>query len=135
MYNKAKDAKAKQVDLFEDFFKVNRQPQAMTSDRLCKLVLQIIVISNLSFHQAKNLKLQELLALTFPSCDPPNEKLVAQCLKSEAQLMRGNLRDQVEAIDSRMSLALDIWHLKVGNMEFLCKATYHNLWPKLGFTP
>lgn len=107
------------MDLFEDFFKANRQPKVMTSDRLCELVLQIIVAGNLSFRQAENPKLQELLMLAFPSCDPPNERSVAQRLKSEAQLSRGNLRDRVEAIDSKMSLALDAWHSKVGNMEFL----------------
>jgi len=107
------------VDLFEDFFKANRQLQAMTSDRLCELILQIIVVGILSFRQAENPKLQELLALAFPSCDPPNERSVTQRLKSEAQLARGNLRDRVEVINSRMSLALDAWHSKVGNMEFL----------------
>jgi len=118
-YHAAKDTTSKKLDLFEDFFNTNRQPKAMTSDRLCELVLQIIVAGNLSFRQAENPKLQELLTLAFPSCDCPNERSVAQRLKSEAQLSKGNLRGRIEAIDSRMSLALDAWHSKVGNMEFL----------------
>jgi len=126
-YHRIKGANVKNVDLFEDFFNENRQPKAMTSDRLCEYVLQILVAGNLSFRQAENPKLQELLAIAFPNCDPPNERSVVQHLTSEAQLSKGNLRGRVEAIDSRMSLALDAWHSKVGNMEFL------GISPRLGF--
>jgi hypothetical protein len=40
-------------------------------------------------------------------------------LKSEAQLARDNLKDRLDMVDSKVSLALDAWHSKVGNMEFL----------------
>ena len=107
------------MDLFEDFFKGNRQPKAMTSDRLCESVLKLIVAGNLSFRQAENPALQDLLQEAFPSCTLPTQRSVAQRLKSEAQLARGNLRDRLDMVDSKVSLALDAWHSKVGNMEFL----------------
>ena len=107
------------VDLFEDFFKANRQRKAMTSDRLCESVLQFIVVGNLSFRQAENPKLRDLLSEAFPSCTLLNQRSVVQRLKSETQLARGNLRDQLDLVDGKVSLALDAWHSEVGNMEFL----------------
>jgi hypothetical protein len=107
-------------DLFDDFFnKGQTQQPVMTSDRLCESVLQVIIVGNLSFRQAENPALQKLLNEGFPSCSLPNPKSVAQRLKSEAQLARGNLRDRLDLVDSKVSLALDAWHSKVGNMEFL----------------
>ena len=91
----------------------------MTDDRLCESVLQVIVVGNLSFRQAENPALQSLLTEAFPSCSLPNRKSVAECLKTTAHLARAHLRDRLDMVDSKISLALDAWHSKVGNMEFL----------------
>jgi len=113
-----KRGKEIKVDLFDDFFKAHPHV-AVTSDRLCESVLQVIVAGNLSFHQAENPALQMLLKEGFLSCNLPNRKSVAERLKREAQLARTSLRDRLDLIDSKVSLALDAWHSKVGNMEFL----------------
>jgi len=91
----------------------------MTTDRLCESVLRILIVGNLSFGQAENPKLVELLKEAFPQCNTPNRKSVAKRSKKEAGLARTGLIEWCEAIDSKVSLALDGWHSKVGNMEFL----------------
>jgi len=91
----------------------------MTSERLCESVLQFIIVGNLSFSQADNPKLVALLKEAFPNCNTPNRKSVSVRLKKEAGLARTGLLERCESIDSKVSLALDGWHSKVGNMEFL----------------
>ena len=105
------------VDLFGEFFARHQEP--MTSERLCEMVLQIIVVGNLSFRQAENPALVQLLNEGWSALKLPNRKSVAEHLKKEAQLCRTSLRDRMDSIDSKVSLALDGWHSKVGNMEFL----------------
>jgi len=107
----------KQADPFADFFACQRKP--MTSERLCEGVLKIIIVGNLSFHQAENMSLYELLNEGWSALKLPNQRSVAEHLKKEAQLCRTALRARMEGIDSKISLALDAWHSQVGNMEFL----------------
>jgi hypothetical protein len=103
--------------MFKDFFAAQRKP--MTTDRLCESVLQILIVGNLSFNQAENPKLVALLKEAFPQCNTPNRKSVFKRLKKEAGLAKTGLVERCQAIDSKVSLALDGWHSKVGNMEFL----------------
>lgn len=107
------------IDSFQDFINGRRQSKVMTNDRLCERVLRVIVAGNLSFSQAENPELRSLLAEGFPDCDLPSRRAIADRLKSEAKLARSTLKDRLAEVDSKVSLALDAWHSKVGNMEFL----------------
>ena len=99
------------------FFAPVRKP--MDNERLTESILQIIVTGNLSFLQAENKSLVKLLGEAFPTCQPPNRRSVALRLKREAELARMGLTMRMEEIDSKVSIALDEWHSKVGNMDFL----------------
>jgi hypothetical protein len=103
-------------DLFEEMFNIRRP---MTTDRLCEEVLKVIVEGNLSFRQAENPALQSLLREAFPSCTVPNRRSVATRLKTEASLARAALAIRFEDVDSKVSIALDAWHSRNNNMEFL----------------
>jgi len=89
------------------------------TERLCESILQIIIIGNLSFRQAENWALVKLVKEGFPTCDPLNRNGVVEHLQKEANLERTSLMDRMDAIDSLVSLAMDAWHSKVGNIEFL----------------
>ena len=106
------------VNPFDKFFAGNPKP-VMTDDRLTNSILDVIVVGNLSFRQAENPALVELLKEAFPRCHPPNRRGVSERLKKEAGLQRIAKREQLAAIDSKVSIALDAWHSKAGNMEFL----------------
>jgi hypothetical protein len=103
-------------DPFEEFFNLKKP---MTTERLCETVLNIIVEGNLSFRQAENPALQNLLREAFPTCSIPNRRSVAKRLTMEASMARGLIRDRFAEIDSKVSLALDAWTSKNNNFEFL----------------
>ena len=59
----------------------------------------------------------ELLNEAFPSCHPSNQRGVAEQLKKETGLERISKKGRLAAINSKVSIATDAWHSKVGNME------------------
>jgi hypothetical protein len=91
---------------------------AMTQRKLCEQVLRIITAGNLSFSQAENPELLALERHAYPNVDPPNRRSVAKRLKDCAFEERMKLKDQLERIDSKVSLALDAWTTR-NNAAFL----------------
>jgi len=106
------------ADPLEAFFNNNTKP-IMTSDRLTKMILDIIVIGNLSFRFAENPALIKLLEEAYPRLGHPTRNGVSERLHREAELTMIGKKERFAAIDSKVSIATDAWHSKVGNMEFL----------------
>jgi len=105
-------------DPIDAFFNCNAKP-VMTNDRLTKMVLDVVVIGNLSFRFAENPAFVKLLDDAYPRCRHPTRNAVSERLHREAELERISKRERLAAIDSKCSIATDAWHSKVGNMEFL----------------
>lgn len=110
--------KALMADPMEVFFNYNAKP-VMTTDRLIKMTLDMIVIGNLSFRFAENPAFVKLLNEAYPRCRHPSRSGVSDRLHKEAELATIGKRERFAAIDSKFSMATDAWHSKVGNMEFL----------------
>src|SRR5579859_272715 len=110
--------KALMGDPIDAFFNCNAKP-VMTNDRLTKMVLDVVVIGNLSFRFAENPAFVKLLDDAYPRCRYPTRNAVSERLHREAELERISKRERLAAIDSKCSIATDAWHSKVGNMEFL----------------
>jgi hypothetical protein len=103
---------------FDTFFNNNAKP-IMTTDRLTKITLDIIVIGNLSFCFAENPAFVELLDEAYLHCHHLTRNGVSGRLHREAELAMIGRKERFAAIDSKFSIAIDAWHSKVGNMEFL----------------
>jgi hypothetical protein len=103
-------------DLFENFFNSvsPRDRPVTTRDRIKEKVLRIIISGNLSFSFAENADFVDLLKDAYPDSDPPTRKAVVDYLKAKATLTRHELIEELAALDSRISLAMDIWTTRKG---------------------
>ena len=90
----------------------------MTSDKLREQVLRIIAAGNLSFSQAENPELVALLQHAYPDCTTPNRRAVATQLKQRAREEQCRLKAKLIDLDSKVSLALDIWTTR-NNLAYL----------------
>jgi hypothetical protein len=108
------------VDLFEDFFNsvAPRDRPVTTRDRVKEKVLRIIISGNLSFSFAENDEFVDLLKDAYPDCTPPNRRAIVEYLKSKATLTRHELKAKLGELDSKVSIALDIWTTRT-NLAFL----------------
>ena len=97
----------------------NRQTRIATSEDLEERVLQIIIAGNLSFAQAENPRLRDLVREGWPNLNMPNRHSIALRLKKEAQLIRDALQCRFDDVDSKVSLSLDGWSARIGHMSFI----------------
>lgn len=81
----------------------------MTSEKLCEQVLRIIAAGNLSFSFAENPEFVALLQQAYPACRPPTRRAVMEKLKQNVRIEMKNLKEDLSANDSKVSLALDNW--------------------------
>jgi hypothetical protein len=104
------------LDLLDSLFEPQRGP--MTNERLTEQVLRIIIAGNLSFSQAENPKLVNLLHDAFPTCKPPSRHAIADRLRTSTFNSKEKLREQLAQLESKVSLCVDAWRSR-GNVEFL----------------
>src|SRR5215510_3711262 len=90
----------------------------MTSDKLCQQVLHIILAGNLSFSQAENPELIALLRNAYPNVNIPNRRSVTNELNEQTSNAKEKLKDQLATVESKISLALDVWSTRT-NHSFL----------------
>jgi len=90
----------------------------MTRDRVKEKVLRIIIAGNLPFSFAENGELVDLLKDAYPDCPPPSRKAIVDYLKSKATLTRLEMKEKLAQLDSKVSIALDIWTTRT-NVAFL----------------
>jgi len=91
-----------------------RDRQVMSRDRLKERILRIIIAGNLSFSLAENPEFIDLLNDAYPDCPIPTRKTVVDYLHAKATLTKAELRELLAKLDSRVSLALDIWVTRTG---------------------
>jgi hypothetical protein len=107
------------VDLFDEWIGASTRDRPVTSrDGVKERVLRIIISGNLPFSFADNIELLELLKDAYPDLPPPNRKAIVELLKSKATLSRHEMKVRLAALDSKVSLALDIWTTRT-NLAFL----------------
>jgi|SRR5437667_10128666 len=108
------------VDLFDSLFNSSspRDRPVMTRDRVKEKVLRIIIAGNLPFSFAENGELVDLLKDAYPDCPPPSRKAIVDYLKSKATLTRLEMKEKLAQLDSKVSIALDIWTTRT-NLAFL----------------
>ena len=87
-------------------------------DRLKERVLRIIISGNLPFNFAENGEFIDLLNDPYPDCPAPTRKTVVDYLYSKSTLTKLELRDLLGKLDSKVSLALDVW-VTCTNLAFL----------------
>ena len=119
--------KALMADPMDTFFNNNAKP-IMTTGRLTKMTMDIIVVGNLSFRFTENPAFVELVNDAYPRCCHPTRNSCSDRLHREAELVMIGKRERFAAIDSKFSIATDAWHSKVGNMEFLGMFPATRLW-------
>ena len=90
----------------------------MSWDRLKERVLRIIISDNLPFSFAENGEFINLLNDAYPECPAPMCKTVVDYLHSKSTLTKIELRDLLGKLDSKVSLALDVWITRM-NLTFL----------------
>jgi hypothetical protein len=91
-----------------------RDREVMSRDRLKECILRIIIAGNLAFSFAENPEFVDLLNDAYPNCPTPTRKTVVDFLHSKAALTKAELRDLLARLDSRVSLAMDIWVTRTG---------------------
>lgn len=95
-----------------------RDREVMSRDRLKERVLRIIISGNLPFSFAENGEFVDLLNDAYPDCPAPTRKTVVEYLHSKSTLTKVELRDLLSKLDSKVSLALDVWVTRT-NLAFL----------------
>ena len=108
------------VDLFDEWIGAasTRDRPVTSRDGVKERVLRIIISGNLPFSFVDNIELLELLKDAYPDLPPPNRKAIVELLKSKATLSRHEMKVRLAALDSKVSLALDIWTTRT-NLAFL----------------
>lgn len=105
-----------------------RDREVMSKDRLKEKVLRIIIVGNLSFSFADNPEFVDLLNDAYPDMPAPARKTVVDFLHAKATLTKAELRELLSKLDSKVSLALDVWVTRTGlaflgttsPMAFIC---------------
>jgi hypothetical protein len=90
----------------------------MTAEKLCEQTLRIITEGNLPFLFAENKEFVKLVKHAYAGVAVPNRRSVAAKLKSNTQKAKEQLKDRLEKVDSKISLALDAW-TTCNNVAFL----------------
>jgi len=91
-----------------------RDREVMSKDRLKERVLRIIIAGNLSFSFAENPEFVDLLKDAYPDMTAPTRKTVVDYLHAKATLTKAELRELLSKLNSRVSLALDVWVTRTG---------------------
>ena len=91
-----------------------RDRQVMNRDRLKERVLRIIIAGNLSFSFAENPEFVDLLNDAYPDMPAPTHKTVVDFLHAKATLTKAELRELLSKLESKVSLALDVWTTRSG---------------------
>lgn len=81
----------------------------MTTAKLSEQVLRMIVAGSLSFSFAENPEFVALLKHAYPHCSIPNRRGIVEKLKVNAEVEKKRLKDELECLDSKASLAIDCW--------------------------
>jgi len=107
------------VDLLgELFLDIPRRRPVMTSELLREKALRIVIAGNQSFSQVENPEFVDLLKDAYPDCTPPSRRAVTDLLHSSAQQARNEIAQRLSELDSKVSLALDLWSTR-HNLAFL----------------
>ena len=91
-----------------------RDRQVMGRDRLKEKVLRVVISGNLPFSFCENLEFIDLLNDAYPDCPTPTRKTLVDYLHSKATLTKVELKALLAKLDSKVSLALDIWVTRTG---------------------
>ena len=95
-----------------------RDREVMSRDCLKERVLRVIISGNLPFSFAENGEFINLLNDAYPECPAPTRKTIVDYLHSKSTLTKVELKDLLSKMDSKVSLALDVWVTRT-NLAFL----------------
>ena len=95
----------------------------MMADTLIEQVLRIITSANLPFHFTDNPEFITLLKNAYLHCLLLNHHSVAECLQRMAKEAKDTLKEELESLDSKVSLAIDAWSSH-GHVGFLGNNPY-----------
>jgi len=106
-------------DILDSLFNSSaaRDGPVATRDLIKERVLRIIIAGNLPFSFAENDEFVDLLKDAYPDCPPPNRRAIVEYLKAKATLTRHKLKTMLGELDSKVSIALDIWTTRT-NLAF-----------------
>ena len=90
----------------------------MTSERLCEMLLRILVLANLPFAFVENEEFRKMLCEAFPRCQIPRRQTMPDLLSASALHASSELREELVANESKVSLAMDVWTTR-NNLAFL----------------
>ena len=90
----------------------------MTSERLRKMLLRILVSANLPFAFIENEEFRKMLREAFPNCQIPRRQTMPDLLSASALHAASELRQELAANESKVSLAMDVWTTR-NNLAFL----------------
>jgi len=93
-------------------------PGPMTSERLRDMLLRILVSANLPFAFVENEEFRKMLGEAFPNCQIPRRQIMPDLLSASAIRAASELRQELVANESRVSLAMDVWTTR-NNLAFL----------------
>jgi hypothetical protein len=108
--------------LFKSWFG-SEDKKTVTGDALRERILRFIISANLPFLVANDPELQSLLEEGFPGVKPPNRHTVTRLLGEKAVEAKEALVHELANIDSKVSLALDMWTTRT-QLAFLGKPLY-----------
>jgi hypothetical protein len=84
-------------------------PRLATKDELRDLLLRALAANNWTFLQFNDPDFIALVKRGFPHLEVPSRKIMRSYLANEAVKSRAVLKSQLEANDSKISIALDCW--------------------------
>jgi len=90
----------------------------MTSERLREILLRILVSANLPFAFVENEEFRKMLHEAFPNCQIPRPQTMPDLLSASALYAASELRQELAANESNVSLAMDVWTTR-NNLAFL----------------
>ena len=90
----------------------------ITCERLREMLLRILVSANLPFAFVENEEFGKMLHEAFPNCQIPRRQSMPNLLSASALRAAFELRKELVANESRVSLAMDVWTTR-NNLAFL----------------
>ena len=90
----------------------------MTSERLYEMLLRILVSANLPFAFVENEEFRKMLCEAFPNCQILRCQTMLDLLSTSALHAASQLREELAANESKVSLAMDVWTTR-NNLAFL----------------
>ena len=94
------------------------EPGPMTSERLREMLLRILVSANLPFSFVENEEFRKMLHEAFSNCQVPRQQIMPDLWSTSAIHAASELRQELVANESRVSLAMDGWTTR-NNLAFL----------------